>query len=946
MKQLQKRITLIAFMLFVTLGFSQSLKSGGIHLPKQAIGEWYSNSGTGEYNGVLIHQDFIEYGYRAFMYQDIKKIDDVTYGFVSKDAFGNSINGELQVINKDSIQLKRGNMPKLIYASREAPEDSKRTLFTEVLEVIKKKWYTTDGNNSLEFDVTNGQFVFRGENYNIEEIVNFKSNGNNEYRFIVKSNETYWMFYFKNWSEHYLQVGFNGKMGDLYKSNKDYPDYRIADVPAYITSIMPKALRGNWLKTDGSNLWGLGFYYNYAVVDKAIWNYTSVKQKGKWTVITLENNGQEKTIFAKPNKDNTVSFGANKKQLIAYGLNQTNHPNFKTITTETNIFEGFLKNGIATYSGIIRNYNKAQGHTGTAYVNNVFTGEQNSYLIEIKEDGSFTVCFPCYHLQQVYVKLPESYNTVYVEPGKQTWQLINSDKRGEGFFAGDLAQLNTDCSSLDFLVFDREYYNLTKRIASLEPQDYKAECFKLQQKQLAQLDSVSKTRYLSEEAYRLMALNLEYRGYEYALSYDMYKRTPYKEKANVDKDYIDFITPEVLNNKTAILTSSYTSFINRLRFLSFLREGISVRHPDVLELSELLEQQKVNVTAEEEELIALHKTFKKENAAILRKQNDFNNKYREVQLGIGNKVGAIYQKLTEEDRKQILDNGSIDLEKIENIAKVKNINIAFTNDELEYHKVSKNLLSEEERERLKSFRSEALNKRDNAFKTKYKTFVDKYVTNEIRKQSLEKIHENLGDNFSADIIVAQEVLGSLSRYFVPFKDEELTAFEGLVESPFVASAFKIENDRLKAKIEANKSKTGFANNAIPETEADKVFEAIMSKYKGKVVFVDFWATWCGPCRSGMKRMKPLKEELKDKDIVFVYITNPSSPEQTYNNMIPDIKGEHYRVSKDEWNHLSSRFNITGIPHYLLVDKEGNIVKDNTGDLRTPESVKHLFETYL
>ena len=102
-----------------------------------------------------------------------------------------------------------------------------------------------------------------------------------------------------------------------------------------------------------------------------------------------------------------------------------------------------------------------------------------------------------------------------------------------------------------------------------------------------------------------------------------------------------------------------------------------------------------------------------------------------------------------------------------------------------------------------------------------------------------------------------------------------------------------------------------------DVPTEKILQTILNKYKDKVVLIDIWATWCGPCRAGHKAMAPMKEQMKGQNIQFVYITSPSSPLATWQEMIKDINGDHYYLTEEQNHYILNHFESTGIPTYAI-----------------------------
>jgi thiol-disulfide isomerase/thioredoxin len=104
----------------------------------------------------------------------------------------------------------------------------------------------------------------------------------------------------------------------------------------------------------------------------------------------------------------------------------------------------------------------------------------------------------------------------------------------------------------------------------------------------------------------------------------------------------------------------------------------------------------------------------------------------------------------------------------------------------------------------------------------------------------------------------------------------------------------------------------------------------MADLKGKVVVIDFWATWCGPCVAEMPEMKKLYAEYKDKGVEFIGVSLDSPEDQGGLKKLKEFVAEkqitwpQYYQGKGWESEFSRSWGINGIPTLFIVDAEGNL----------------------
>ncbi|MFE7088696.1 redoxin domain-containing protein [Sphingobacterium spiritivorum] len=146
------------------------------------------------------------------------------------------------------------------------------------------------------------------------------------------------------------------------------------------------------------------------------------------------------------------------------------------------------------------------------------------------------------------------------------------------------------------------------------------------------------------------------------------------------------------------------------------------------------------------------------------------------------------------------------------------------------------------------------------------------------------------------------------------------------KSPFpdLAKRVKEKYGKLEGMLEGNPAPQAVFENLT----GDKI---TWSKWKGQYIYVDFWATWCGPCIQEIPALDSLRHDYKDKPITFVSISFDSKKDQQkWKDFVNDKKLEGIQLLADPDNHklVTQALNILQIPRFLLLDPKGNIVDAN------------------
>ena len=129
--------------------------------------------------------------------------------------------------------------------------------------------------------------------------------------------------------------------------------------------------------------------------------------------------------------------------------------------------------------------------------------------------------------------------------------------------------------------------------------------------------------------------------------------------------------------------------------------------------------------------------------------------------------------------------------------------------------------------------------------------------------------------------------------------------------------------------------------------AASFLDSLLQTHKNKVIYLDFWATWCSPCLGEIPASLKLQKAYKDQPVAFINLANQSE-KSLWKATIGQQKftGEHYLLSRDQSNVLAGLFGITALPHFALIDRKGKIVDKNAPRASNEKEIRQKLDKLL
>ena len=786
-----------------------------------------------------------------------------------------------QTIDNPTFKARTGSIHNITRIER-TPEATKVFIHT----IFRPNWWISEEGKSYLVDTATGiQYPFlKAEGIELNEKV-----------FMPDSGEKDYVLYFAPLPKETKNIHY------IDPSGTENNTYDLSLIPGKKEKTSPiESIKGNWYRVDIPNRWEYGIYDSISILHNRIFRNETIRKKGKSIEVIAKDkqNGSIATLLLTPQKNGNCLISINGANDLTYS--QRTH-SIKVASIHEEDFKPFFRKDTAYIQGYINGYDRRLGfETGLIYLSNEMTREDYPTVVTIHPNGSFEAKLPLNYPIEKYIAFEHITFPFYIEPGQTLtmyidWESVLERQRARDYnypikniaYMGPSAAL---CRLLDIVEAQTKYSynNLTKIQHELTPNQFKEQIQSLFAGWDQKKDSLITQHDLSGKPVHLIKNKVALKKgsilFEFLMGRDFYARkdsTNQALKVKEDNSYYDFLKDIPLDDAAVLANDNVGTFINRFEFMAPLWKATIPASTEPMPDS-------ISYTYPKKSLL----TFLKEKGVELNpKQETLRLKQEEM---AGKKVMMSTKEMT----------ANFD------------ITINF------YH---------EQEELVKEYEKTYLGVKEIAPEEKEKRQINLTIKDwEPKAKYIRQLNAN-SNPFLWQVALVREAHSMLNRI------QDRNNAQLYIDSLKTRLNHPILLEEVERMLETTHPEYAAGTYQLPNTKAAEIFRNIIKAHPGKVLFVDFWATFCGPCRSGIEATADLREKYRNHpEFQFIYITGEKdSPIKTYNEYVEkNLKGEaSYRVSDTEFNYLRELFGFNGIPHYELVEKDGTISKQKIDTYR-------------
>ncbi|MCH6235139.1 TlpA family protein disulfide reductase [Cognataquiflexum rubidum] len=222
------------------------------------------------------------------------------------------------------------------------------------------------------------------------------------------------------------------------------------------------------------------------------------------------------------------------------------------------------------------------------------------------------------------------------------------------------------------------------------------------------------------------------------------------------------------------------------------------------------------------------------------------------------------------------------------------------------------------------------------------------LANDIMKADSSITAFEMAEWIAIDSLIKVPEMGDFFKYGSIKRSME---YRGPLHVEEVYNKFILENSTPKYVKRLEKVKAKWEPISPGKTVPDFTFTDIkgdsvkLSDLKGKLVYIDIWATWCGPCIAEHPNWDKVKEEYKDKPVVFLTVSIDDTREP-WEKMVKNKKMDGLQwFAANAWqSELTQFFMVNSIPRFILLDKEGKIIDPSTE--RPSGNIREILDKHL